>query len=66
MVGHAPSYHLAMTLWQDRLETTRQSNPTRDDHRLLVIAAEHLKPQTGVSSHLAAALVTSHSYMHDI
>ena len=42
MVGHAPSYHLAMTLWQDRLETTRQSNPTRDDHRLPVIAAEHL------------------------
>ena len=42
MVGHAPSYHLEMTLWQDRLETARQSNPTRNDHRLSVIAAEHL------------------------
>jgi hypothetical protein len=59
MVGHAPSYHLEMTLWQDWLETARQSNPTRNDHRLSVIAAEHLsrKPVPSTSFR-PASLIT--------
>ena len=60
MAGHVPSYHLAMTLWQDRLETARQSNPTRDDHRLSVIAAEHLsrKPVCIRTSFRPSSLIT--------